>query len=112
LHKCYASPSALNVCSGLDGTCYKSDILIDLGIIFSDDSNIKHTTFITFSGNTSTIDLIIGRRSLNQHNLFVLTPKQIQASLHTGEVDLPYGDEDNFGADSQIGVDCCSIIVK
>jgi hypothetical protein len=28
LTNCYASPSALNVCCGLDGTCYKSDVLL------------------------------------------------------------------------------------
>ena len=78
LNHCYASPVALNVCSGLDGTCYKSDTLIDLGIDFPDDNNINRTIFITFSVNPlAQIDLIIGRRSLNLHNLFVLTPKRM-----------------------------------
>ena len=67
--------TALNVCSGLDGTCYWCNTLVDLGLTFLDDSNIKHTIYITFSVNPfSQLDLIIGRKSLNQHNLFVLTP--------------------------------------
>ena len=43
LNHCEASPNALNVCSGLDGTCYKSDIFIDSEIDFSDDNNRNHT---------------------------------------------------------------------
>ena len=115
LTNCYASPTSLNVCSGLDGACYKSDTLIDLGLSFFDDSNIKHTIFITFSVNPyAKLDLIIGRRSLNQHNLFVLTPKrmgfdssQIQSSIYTGEVDRPYRDGPTNNAVSHTDVDCC-----
>ena len=75
---CYVSPQALNVCSGLDSTCYRCNILVDLGLTFLDDSNIKHTIYITFSVNPfAQLDLIIERKSLNQHNLFVLTPTRM-----------------------------------
>jgi hypothetical protein len=46
--------------------------------MFSDDSKIKHTIYITFSFNPlALINLIIGRISLNQHNLFVLCLKRM-----------------------------------
>ena len=51
LAHCYVSSTALNVCSGLDGTCYRCNTLVDLGLTFLDDSNIKHTIYITFSVN-------------------------------------------------------------
>ena len=78
LTHCYVSSTALNVCSGLDGTCYRCNTLVDLGLTFLDDSKIKHTIYVTFSVNPfSQLDLIIGCKSLNQHNLFVLTPTRM-----------------------------------
>ena len=78
LTHCYVSSHALNVCSRLDGTCYRCNILVDLGLTFLDDSNIKHTVYVTFSVNPfAKLDLIIGRKSNNQHNLFVLTPTRM-----------------------------------
>ena len=73
LTHCYVSSQALNVCSGLNGTCYRCNTLVDLGLTFLDDSNIKHTIYITFAQ----LDLIIGRKSFNHHNLFVLRPTRM-----------------------------------
>ena len=60
------------------------------------------------------LNLIIGRRSLNQHNLCVLTqtkrmgsdPSQIQASIDAGEVGHPYGDGLDRSVDSQTDDAC------
>ena len=111
---CYASPNALNVCSGLDGMCYKSDTLIDLGLDFSDDSNNKHTIYITFSVNPrAKLDIIIGRRSLNEHNLFVLTPTRmgfessaVSASTVVDDVEPPLRATSDISPDSQDKT-CC-----
>ena len=106
--------TALNVCSGLDGTCYRCNTLVDLGLIL-DDSKIKHTIYITFSVNPfAQLDLIIGRKSLNQHNLFVLTPKRmgfdptlIVTSPSSDDIGLlPLRAESHIGTDPHTDV-CC-----
>ena len=66
LTHCYVSSTALNVCSGLDGTCYRCNTLVDLGLTFLDDSKIKHTIYITFSVNPfAQLDLKIGQGLIN-----------------------------------------------
>ena len=68
LTHCCVSSTGLNVCSGLDGTCYRCNTLVDLGLTFLDDSKIKHTIYITFDVNPfAQLEMIIGRKSLNQH---------------------------------------------
>ena len=75
LHLCYTSPTPLVVCSGLDGTCYSNDTVIDVGINFKSFNNICHTIYLTLRVNpSSTIDLIIGRVTLNKYNFYELTP--------------------------------------
>jgi hypothetical protein len=115
LTHCYVSSYALNVCSGLDGTCYRCNTLVDLGLTFLDDSKSKHTINVTFSVNPSAqLDLIIGRKSLNQHNLFVLTltrmgfdPTLIETSHSPDDIDLLLlRAESDIGTDSHTDV-CC-----
>ena len=112
---CYVSLQALNVCSGLDGTCYRYNTLVDLGLTFLEYSYIKHTIHITFSVNPfAQLDLIIGRKSLNQHNLFVLTPARIGfdptlvgTSHSPDDIGLlPLRAESDIGTDSHTDV-CC-----
>ena len=42
LHLCYTSLIPLVVCSGLDGTCYSNNTVIDIGI-----NNVCHTIYLT-----------------------------------------------------------------
>ena len=115
LTHCYVSSHALNVCSGLDGTCNRCNTLVDLGLTFLNDSKIKHTINITFSVNPfAQLDLIIGRKSLNQHNLFVLTPTRmgfdptlVETSHSLDDMGLlPFRSESDIGTDSHTDV-CC-----
>ena len=71
-------------------------------------SNIKHTIYITFVVNPFTkLDLIIGRKYLNQHNLFVLTqtrmgfdPTLVETSHCPDDIGLlPLGAESDIGTD-------------
>ena len=109
------SSHALNVCSGLDGTCYRCNTLVDLGLTFLDDSKIKHIIYVTFSVNPfAQLDLIIVCMSLNQHNLFVLTPTRmgfdptlIETSPSPDDIGLlPLRVESDIGTDSHTDV-CC-----
>ena len=115
LTHCYVSSTALNICSGLDGTCYRCNTLVDLGLTFLDDSKLKHTIYITFSVNPfAQLDLIIGRKSLNQHNLFVLTPTRmgfdptlVETSHSPDDISLlPLRAESDIGTDSHTDI-CC-----
>ena len=88
---------------------------VDLGLTFLDDSKIKHTIYITLSVNPfAQLDLIIGRKSLNQHNLFVLTPTcmgfdptLVETSHSPDDIGLlPLRAESDIGTDSHTDV-CC-----
>ena len=115
LNHCHVSPQALNACSGLDGTCYRCYTLVYLGLTFLDNSKIKHTIYITFSVNPfAQLDLIIGRKSLNQHNFSVLTPTRmgfdptlVGTSHSPDDIGLlPLRTESDIGTDSHTDV-CC-----
>ena len=61
LYLCYTSPIPLVVCSGLDGTCYSNDTIIDVGIKCKSLNNVCYTIYLTVRVNpTSTIGLILG----------------------------------------------------
>ena len=115
LTHCYVSPQALSACSGLDGTCYRCNTLVDLSLTLLDDSKIKHTIYITFSVNPfAQLDLIIGLKFLNQHNLFVLAstrmgfdPTLVETSHSPDDIGLlPLRAESDIGADLHTDV-CC-----
>ena len=75
----YTSANAMTVCSGLDSTCYQSDQLIDICVTFHTFDN--RTASITISpriNKATTVDLILGRETLNKYDFFSLTP------LHLG----------------------------
>ena len=75
LHLCYISLIPLVVCSGLDGTCYSNNTVIDIGINFKSINNVCHTIYLTVRvKRSSLIDLIIGRVSLNKYSFYKLTP--------------------------------------
>ena len=115
LTHCYVSSHALNVCSGLDGTCYRCNTLVDLGLTFLDNSKIEHTIYVTFSVNPfAQMDLIIGSKPLNQRNLFVLTstrmgfdPTVVDTSHSPDNIGLlPLRAQSDIGTDSHTDV-CC-----
>ena len=78
------------------------------------DSKIKHTNYVTFSVNPfAQLDLIIEHKSLNQHNLFVLTPTRmgfdptlIETSHSPDDIGLIARAESDIGTESHIDV-CC-----
>ena len=62
------------MCSGLDGTCYSNDTIIDVGIKCKSLNNVCYTIYLTVRVNpTSTIDLILGRVTLNKYSSYELT---------------------------------------
>ena len=63
------------MCSGLDGTCYSNNTVIDIGINFKSINNVCHTIYLTVRVKQSSLmDLIIGRVSLNKYSFYMLTP--------------------------------------
>lgn len=70
----YTSTLPLNVCSGLDNTCYLRDKVIDIGLIFVTSDLVIKTLFLTLRIIPSSIDLILGRHTLKSFNFFSMTP--------------------------------------
>lgn len=78
LSSCYAAQNPIYVCSGLDGNCYLSDKMIDLTFIFLDDNNIQQQFSKAFRVNPmAKIDVIIGRKTINQHGFLFMTPRAL-----------------------------------
>ena len=72
---CYIASKVLTVCSGLDNACYANNTVIDLGIKFHAKDNVCRTIHLTVRVSpNSSIDLILGRNTLNKHNFLDLTP--------------------------------------
>ena len=70
LTHCYPSPASMTVCSGLNGTCYVSATVMDIGVIFLSYDNIVHTVYLTVLVNPEAIiDLLLGRATLSQYNI-------------------------------------------
>jgi hypothetical protein len=71
----YKTDEPITVCSGLNGDCFVSTAVIDLGITFLCKDNKTHTIFSTFRINPeSDVDCIIGRASLRKYKFNILTP--------------------------------------
>jgi hypothetical protein len=69
----YDSPEPLRVGSGLDNTCYDSTKVVDVQVCFV-ENNIKHTIVLTCRiANKGSVNLILGRQSINENNLVGLT---------------------------------------
>ena len=84
----------LVVCSGLDGTCYSNNTVIAIGINFKSINNICHTIYLTVRvKQSSLIDLIIGRVSLNKCSFYKLTP-------------FAFGISEEHKVTSSVSVDC------
>ena len=75
VNACYDAPKAITVCSGLDGHCYLNDKVIDVGIQFHSYDNICNTIYLTLRVNSrSSIEILLGRNTINNHNFMSLTP--------------------------------------
>ena len=74
-HNCYAAPTAITVCSGLDGQCDINNELIDLSLIFHSYDGECHTILLTLRVNRNTdIDLLLSRKTVNKYDFMSLTP--------------------------------------
>ena len=94
LHLCYTSLIPLVVCSGLDGTCHSNNSAIDIGNNFKSINNVCHTIYLTVRvKQSSLIDLIIGRVSLNKYSFYKLTP-------------FAFGISEEHELTSSVSVDC------
>ena len=86
------SPEKLcKVCSGLDNHCYDISDTIDLTLsYFCHDLNNYYTFPITsFVLNDIKFDLIVGRKTIRQLNLFSRFPDQISANASSSTIPLP-----------------------
>ena len=74
-HNCYAAPTAITVCSGLDGQCYINNEMIDLSLKFHSYDGECHTIPLTLRVNRNTdIDLLLSRNTVNKYDFMSLTP--------------------------------------
>ena len=75
IHDCYAAPTAITVCSGLDGQCYINNEIIDLILKFHSYDGECHTIPLTLRVNRNTdIDLLLSRKTVNKYDFISLTP--------------------------------------
>ena len=71
----YKSDEPITVCSGLNGDCFVSTAVVDIGITYLRKNNKIHTVYPQARVNPdSSVDLIIGRFSLNKYKFNILTP--------------------------------------
>jgi hypothetical protein len=61
------------VCSGLDNSCYDSNEILDVGVEFFGDDNIKKIIFLKCRiFPFSKVDLILGRPTIKKHRLSLI----------------------------------------
>ena len=75
MHNCYAAPTAITVCSGLDGQCYIKNEMIDLILKFHSYEGECHTIPLKLRANRNTdIDLLSSYKTVNKYDFMSLTP--------------------------------------
>lgn len=66
----YRTTTPSVVCSGLDNSCYDSSEVLDIGVEFYGDDNLKKIIFLKCRiFPLSKVDLIIGRPTIKRHKL-------------------------------------------
>ena len=66
----YRTTTPSVVCSGLDNSCYDSSEVLDIGVEFYGDDNLKKIIFLKCRiFPLSKVDLIIGRPTIKKHKL-------------------------------------------
>ena len=85
-----SSKKLCRVCSGLDNHCYDISDTIDLTLsYFCPDLNNHYTFPITaYVLNDSKFDLIVGRKTIRELNLFSRFPDQISANASSSTIPL------------------------
>ena len=75
MHFCYEAPTAITVCSGLDGHCYINNEIIDLKPQFYSYDGEHHIILLSLRVNRkSDIDLLLSRKTANNYDFMSLTP--------------------------------------
>jgi hypothetical protein len=75
MHVCYEAPTAITVCSGLDGQCYVNNESIDIILTFHSYDGECHEIPMTLRVNRkSSIDILLSRRTVNKYDFMSLTP--------------------------------------
>ena len=73
-HLCYSAPTAITVCSGLDGR-YLNNEICDLKILFHSYDGECHSISLPMRVNRKTdIDILFSRETVNKYDFWTLTP--------------------------------------
>ena len=81
----YMSDELITVCSGLNSDCFVSTAVVNMGVTFLCKDNKIHTVYLQARVNPdSSVDLIIGRHSLNKYKFNILTTPTYILTTPTG----------------------------
>ena len=74
-HLCYPAPTAITVCSGLDGHCYLNNEICDLKILFHSYDGERQSISLPMRVNRKTeIEILFSRKTVNKYDFWSLTP--------------------------------------
>ena len=74
-HLCYPAPTAITVCSGLDGQCYVNNEICDLKILFhSYDGECQSISLPMRVNRKTEIEILFSRKTVNKYDFWTLTP--------------------------------------
>ena len=85
----YKTVQPFTVCSGMDGACVTHYEMLDIGMVFRLHSGINKLIRLSVRiNNSSSCDLIIGRKGLNKHNLYRFIPGAF--GEHDTDPEIPF----------------------
>ena len=85
----YKTAQPFTVCSGMDNTCVTHYDMLDIGMVFKLHSGMNKLIRLSVRiNNSSSCDLIIGRRGLNKHNLYRFIPGAF--GEHDTDPEIPF----------------------
>ena len=74
-HLCYPAPTAITVCSGLDGHCYLNNEICDLKILFHSFDGECQSISLSMRVNRKTeIEILFSRKTVNKYDFWSFTP--------------------------------------
>ena len=74
-HLCYPAPTAITVCSGLDGHCFLNNEICDLKILFhSYDGECQSISLPMRVNRKTEIGILFSRKTVNKYDFWSLIP--------------------------------------